>query len=305
MNEFLAEMYNTRENIGAAGSDVDIEKMAEAQILSDELAAEGYDVSQLPPETLMKVAYELWGEDSALVKAAEEDMEEEGEKEEEGGGEEEEGEKKEGSFEEKVAEADFLGRVMAHSFVDEQASMDKEALSLAQAGQAAKNWGQLAGYGAKKGYTAVKERAGGALSRLREAASKKKGQMQHSYEMGRDFAVKPGSKPGRTVTKERGKKSVMGGLARLGKEHPGATAGLAAAGTAAATGAAYGGYKGVKALKGKKKESSALDTLAEQRALEMLKEAGFDVEPTEEDVLKEAVDQRALELLEAAGYLEE
>jgi hypothetical protein len=304
MNEFLAEMYNTRESIGAEGSAGDIEKMAEAQILSDELAAEGYDASQLPPETLMKVAYELWGEDSALVKAAQEDMEEEeGEKEEEGEGEEE-GEKKEGSFEEKVAEADFLGRVMAHSFVNEQSSMEKEALSGAQALQAMKNWGQLAGYGAKRGAGAVAERAGGAAKKLREAASAKAGKMQHSYGMGRDFTVKPGRKAGSTITTERGKKSVIGGLSRLAKEHPGATAGLAAAGTAAATGAAYGGYKGVQALKDKKKAASALDALAEQRAMEMLKEAGYEVE-SEEDRLKEAVDQRALEMLAEAGYLEE
>ena len=132
MNEFLAEMYNTRESIGAPeGSADDVEKLAEAQILSEELAAEGYDASQLPTETLMKVAYELWGEDSALVKAAQED-EEEGDMEEgeEEGEEEEEGEKKEGSFEEKVAEADFLGRVMAHSFVNEHAEMDKEAAGI-------------------------------------------------------------------------------------------------------------------------------------------------------------------------------
>lgn len=268
MNEFLAEMYNTRENIGAQGSDVDIEKMAEAQILSDELAAEGYDASQLPPETLMKVAYELWGEDSALVKSAQEDMEEEeGEKEEEG---EEEDEKKEGSFETKIAEADFLGRVMAHSFVDEQASMEKEAriplrkkvvegtrgFMRSMRGKAPKTGPVL---GPREGTTFEKVKATlgykakPAVEKMKEVAEKAKPVSEH--------------------LKQHKTKYVAGGAA-LG-------------------GLALG------------KAASALDTLAEQRALEMLKEAGYKFQPTEEDRLKEAVDQRALEMLAEAGYLEE
>ena len=276
MNEFLADMYNTRESIGASeGSADDVEKLAEAKILSEELAAEGYDASQLPSETLMKVAYELWGENSALVKSAmEEEKKEEGEEEEA----EEEGEKKEGSFEEKVAEADFLGRVMAHSFVNEQAAMDKEA----SIGQAAKNWGQLAAFGGKK--------AGGA-------------------------AAEVGKKAWGAAKKAPGK--VGRGLESLGKSTTEAFTGKGSAGrmnpmTAKAIGAGAVGVPlaagaGLKALtskeRAKEKGASALDALAEARAVELLKEAGYTFED-EESRLKEAVDQRALEMLKEAGYIE-
>lgn len=260
MNEFLAEMYGTRETIGAGSAD-DVEKLAEAQILSEELAAEGYDASQLPDETLMKVAYELWGEDSALVKAAQEDMEEEDE--EEG---EEEGEKKEGSFETKVAEADFLGRVMAHSFVNEQSELDKEA-------------------GKAEAIRAGLGKALGAVKGSPKALADKYRAMKTSYGRGKYFQ-------GNTKTMKI--PSTKAGLKRLYKEHKktliGGGAGLVGA-AGLGTAAALSG--------GKKKKGSALDALAEQRATEMLQE----ISPSQGH-LKEAVDQRALEMLEAAGYLE-
>ena len=127
MNEFLADLYGTRENIGAPqDTSNDVEKLAEAQVLDQFLTNEGIDVDQLDGDTILKVAYDLFGEDSEIVKAAAEGSED-SEDEEEG----EEGEEEEKDAQEKLAEADFLGRVMAHSFVDEQSSMDKQALSMA------------------------------------------------------------------------------------------------------------------------------------------------------------------------------
>jgi hypothetical protein len=282
MNEFLAEMYNTRENIGAQGSADDIEKMAEAQILGNDLAAEGYDISQLPYETLVKVAYELWGENSAIVKEAQENMEEEGEKEEEEGEKEEEGEEKEGSFEEKVAEADFLGRVMAHSFTDEKNSIEKQARGIPFRKQVVEGtrgfMRSMRGKGPRTG-APLGPREGTSLEKLRAAVGYK---AKPAVEKAKELAEK--AKPAVEHVKRHRGKYMAGG-----------------AGAAAATTGAVG-YGA-----GKKKAASALDALAEQRAMEMLKEAGyeFDNAPSEEEVLKEAVDQRALEMLAEAGYLEE
>lgn len=266
MNEFLADMYNTRENIGAEGSSEDVEKLAEAQILSDELAAEGYDASELPTETLMKVAYQLWGENSALVKAAAEDEEEDDDEDEDDG--------KKG-FEEKVAEADFLGRVMAHSFVDEQSSMDKE-------GSVASRLKDVGG----KIHTQVGRLGGRVLGKKRlkkftKDELKKIGPTTRRQMHGLDPSRKDLRKGvGAAVAKRR----AIAGYGTLG------------AGTAAAAGL---GIAGAKAMKSKKKES-ALDALAEERAFEMLKEAGYDTG----NHLEDAVDQRAMEMLSEAGYLE-
>ena len=155
MNAFLAEMYNTRQNIGAESQDgvaADIEKVAEAQLLEDMFTAENVDVNTLDPMTILKVASALFGEDSALVKSAEETVEEEAKREgepvaqekkekasagdgevppqfkkEEKKSEEKKEEEKEESMEDKVAEADFLGRVMAHSYIDELSNLEKSA----------------------------------------------------------------------------------------------------------------------------------------------------------------------------------
>src|SRR5687767_12350515 len=71
MNEFLAEMFGTRENIGAPAADAsDVEKLAEAQLLDEALAAEGIDIDALSAEQIVKVAGAMFGEDSKLVKSA-------------------------------------------------------------------------------------------------------------------------------------------------------------------------------------------------------------------------------------------
>jgi len=139
MNEFLAEIYNTRESIGAPKDNSDVEKLAEAQLLDETLRAEGIDIDKLPGETILKLAHQLLGADSALVKSAQaeayqgketpaEEAKEEEAKEEKGE-EKPEGEKSasEETFEEKVAQADFLGRVMAHSYWNEKSTIEKNA----------------------------------------------------------------------------------------------------------------------------------------------------------------------------------
>jgi hypothetical protein len=196
MNKFLADLYGTAETVGAGSSD-DTEKLAEAKLLDDFFQAEGIDVDKLSDDTIVKVAYQLFGDDSAIVKEASD----ESEAEEEAEGpvhekKESKDEKEEEGEEEKVAQADFLGRVMAHAFHQEKTAIEKKA----------------------------------------SAAPRAKSQ--------------PKAK--------------------------------------------------------EKVASPALDALAQNRALAMLKEAGYEL-PTEEDATEEqklaaAIDQRALQMLKEAGY---
>jgi hypothetical protein len=116
MNSFLANLYGTGQDIG---TNAEVEKLAEAQVIDEQLRSEGIDVNSLSGEDILKCAYALFGDESALVKSAQE----EGEEEEEG----EESEEKEESAEEKVAEADFLGRVMAHAYYQEKNLIEKQA----------------------------------------------------------------------------------------------------------------------------------------------------------------------------------
>lgn len=235
MNEFLAEMYGTRDNIGAPSNDAEVEKMAEAQLLDEALQAEGIDIDQLPGETIVKLAHQLLGEDSQIVKeaAAEGDMDE--------------------SFEEKVAQADFLGRVMAHSYVDEMTGMDKEA----------------------KGEAVFKAKLLG--KKLLSKTKKLPGRLGKQVE-----------RLGKGVTElYAGKGSAARMHPRTAKLIGGGTVG---AGTAAGAGAAYGTKKLME------KKNSALDSLAEKRAMEWAAEHGL-LDDGEETKLAAAVDQRAYELL--------
>jgi hypothetical protein len=288
MNEFLAEIYNTRETIGASSGSSDVEKLAEAQLLDRALQNEGIDVNTLSGDQIVKVAHHLFGDNSEIVKMAQEEgkpfegketseeeaaeghaKESEGETQEEKP--EEEAEKQ--SMAEKIAEADLLGRVMAHSFVNEQAAIEKDAGAKELAGKA---W-----EGIKK--------IPGAVKGAPKAVSEKAKAMKGSYEQGKMGIPMLGIKSSR-----------LKGLKQMAKEHKKTVGGLAALGVAGVGGAGYGAKK----LFGKEKKNSALDVLAEQRALEILKEAGV-VQQTEEEKLAEAVEQRAYEMLQEHGYLTE
>lgn len=219
-------------------------------------------MDQLPDETIVKVAYELFGADSAIVKAAEtteEEAKREGEsaeqereeKEATADGESEEKEEKEEDEkeEEKTAadlqKADFYGRVMAHSFVQERNLIEKNA-------------------------------AGGKVGLLARLGKSAKGLAESAKSKG-------------TEALASGKKFV--------KKHPGGVAG-AAAGVGAA-----GGFMAGRASKGEK-QASALDVLAEKRAMEILQANGISTDGQNEEVkLAEAVEQRAQKMLQEAGYV--
>lgn len=110
MNELLAQAYNTEANIAANSGET--EKTAEA-VLLEELekiaTAEGIDLNEFDDNDILEIITEAMGENEKTAAAT-------GTTEVVEGGEVEEGEAK-------LAEADFLGRTMAHAFYDELTSI--------------------------------------------------------------------------------------------------------------------------------------------------------------------------------------
>lgn len=272
MNEFLANLYNTSENLGV--DEASQTKLAEARMLDEALASEGVSIDDLDGETIMKVAYAMFGDESELVKEA---TKEEGEE-----GEEEEGEEDE--EETKMAEADFLGRMMAHAYVDELNSLEKEA--------AAPAWVAGAGEKLRKAYEAAKGVPGavgrkvtpkGVADRLQNRIVKK---ITKKMTGGKSL----GSGMSSEMTRDAINKAILRGEKIRGGAALGAGAGALGA----------GGYGIKKALE---KKGSAIDSLAEDRAIEILKEAGV-VESNDEQKLAEAVEQRAWEMLVENGFTE-
>ena len=199
-----------------------------------------------------------------------------GEEDEEGAEVEEPGEEEQ----EKLSEADYLGRVMAHAYTQELRKI---------AAEEAPQHGPV-----QKGK--VRQFAEKAWHHAKAAPGQYGRAMRGSGEGGWKGALGMGRGAGRAA-------QVWG----------------ARGGTAAAVGAA--GYAAHKkwGKKGKTKKSSAeqpsaLDVLAERRALEILAENGID--PTQEqektsasenemEALGNAVEQRAYALLQANGYIQE
>ena len=104
MNELLAQAYGTADNIQKNSG---VEKTAEAALL-EELekiaSAEGIDLNEFDDNDIMEIIGEALGETEKVASVeTEEDVADEGEA--------------------KLAEADFLGRTMAHSFYDELTSI--------------------------------------------------------------------------------------------------------------------------------------------------------------------------------------
>ena len=181
--------------------------------------------------------------------------------------------------EEKVAEADFLGRVMAHSFNQELTEIQKEG--------------------------GVKEKLVGAGKKTLEFLKNQPKEIKSGLSSAKNAIT--------------GKAKMHGGgrrgefIANLSGTERKFHAGEAAKKLAPAAGAAAilgaGGYAATHG--GKEKKSSALDTLAAERAFELAKEAGWvDAEgnlvvPQQEEKvaspLELEVERRALSMLEAEG----
>lgn len=116
MNELLAQAYGTTGNIEKNASAVGVEeteKTAEAALLEElekVAAAEGIDLNEFDDNDIVEIITEaLGGEEVEKTAAAQEEVaDEEGQ--------------------EKLAEADFLGRTMAHAFYDELTSIQQGGL---------------------------------------------------------------------------------------------------------------------------------------------------------------------------------
>jgi len=277
MDPKLAEIYGTNQ-----ATDADLEKLAAAE-LADGLANDDQlDTDGLSEEELEAVAQDV------LNAGAEE------------GGEEVEEQEKTSAAEaqEKLAEADYLGRVMAHSYVNELRSIEKTAAKMGPAtrdehftsmGKEQMGAGQKAHSMARQAGLAVK---GGAKRYANLMAGGAKGEIGS---MG-------GKRAGNALMT-----SLKGGSGMRGEalKSLGARAGTAA-------GVAGLGLAAHKMLK--KKESSAMDTLVEARAMEILQASGIDPAELEQvegqekvsdprEALAAAVDERAWAVLGQYGVV--
>ena len=261
MDEQLAAIYGT-----GMPEEEDLAKTASAELLVKLAEEEGVDLNDFSDEEIAHMITNLQGEEKT---AGEQELDDESQT--------------------KLAEADYLGRVMAHAMVQELGEIEK---------QAADPQKQLAA-GSKAG-----QMFRGAKAKATELAGKgyahQKGELKNILQQARGLA---GSKKVElTGTKGQAVKSMA---KSLGKASPTILA---------AGGLGYGAYRGGKALFGKKeKKGSALDKLAEARAYEILAENGwvdedggvFEPDTNQEKVASQldfAVEAQALQMLEQAGY---
>jgi hypothetical protein len=276
MDQFLAEFYGTGAPEPAAQED-ELEKMAQLTLLSQEAKAEGFDLSQLSDEEIIKVAQELYGSAEGGTPAPEADLEKEAQA--------------------KFEEADFLGRVMAHSFNQELGEIEKQAGMLGR------------GYKATKGALGkAYEKTLGRVGAKAEELYGRKGLSQEAFN--KEIAKVREAQP--DLTAEQAFSRVADKFGRRSKAVGiGAQVGAGAAGAGAAGGLGYGGYKGVQASRGEKRSSdeSAYEQLVAQRMYQHLDAAGYDAdaffgigpEKTAADEFEAVLDQDALERLEQAG----
>ena len=247
MDPRLAELYGTNQP-----DQDDLEKMASAEF-AEGLTEDGQiDLDNVSEEDLEEMAQEvLQGSD--------------GDEDDEEGDEDMQ----------KLSEADYLGRVMAHSYVNELRGIDKTSAE-GKAGMFSRAGGWVKNK-AISAHTASRKRHGEAWRGLKAGVS---GIGEHE------------TKGGPKMSWKNRAKSVGGAAWKTAPE----SASLLAAGG----GTTYAIKRKKKG--GKEKRSSAFDALATQRAQEILDENGGGEEVTKYDVLGAAVEQRALEILDANGY---
>lgn len=275
MDQFLAEYYGTEQDVADGVADDDIEKMAQLTLLTKEAAAEGVDLTEFSDEELVAMADDLYG--GGGVETAEADLEKEAAA--------------------KFEEADFLGRVMAHSFNQESVEIQKEAGKLERAGTAIEG-GLSRVYGAAK-RTAL--RGAGAVQAAERATAERLGRAAYGKKDLRAAAAKraqeltsatTGLKPG--SARELKDLAAVETLRRRGR-----IVGGAAAGGVGAAGAGGGIYAGTRE---KKSADSAFEQLVVDRANEHLQAAGLLEKEATGDDFETIVDRAALELLEANGH---
>ncbi len=277
MNDFLAECYDTEANLGLDPSNEELEKQAAAEMLVEFTKQAGLNIDALNEDEIeycydemVKAAGQGWNPYEQAE--AEEDIT-------------------------KTAEfqmSDFMGRVMAHSMVDEQAKMAgiKETATAgynaAKRGlQAASDW-----TGVSKIRSGLKER-GRAMSAVDKAKENLAERAKEKAKSG--FSSKAMEKGQENlIRRNMGAAKGASDEAWEGGKQLGLRVGVPAAALIAAGG---GGY-----AMNKKGFNEEFEEVSQQRAYEMLAEAGYEVEKQAEADIGGLVDQRALEMLEEAGY---
>lgn len=277
MDEFLNELYGTSQII----SGDDLEKQAAAEFLVKLAEQEGVDLDTLSDNEVGELLAHIEG---GQVKQAEA-----------------EAETQVTEAQEKLAEADFLGRAMAHAYVNELHEIEKQAQSIGpQIGAGRLAYRRLAaalGRGAeaaKGGAKAVGEWTGASQvgSGAKKAVQGLKAHSAQAKQIKKDYG-EAGLKTllgTRSEAAKEGLKELGAGAARMGKRVVGPAAAIE---TARRIGKAQGSSE-----KEAKSFDEAFESLARERAYEMLAEAGYDVEK----VAQADIDTAALQMLEAAGY---
>ena len=301
MDEFLNELYGTRETIGDSQ---DLEKQAASEFLVKLAEEEGVNLDELSDDQIGKLLEE--------VEAGKSSGESDKSKAEAEKSKAEEEKPKQASIQyddeaqEKLAEADFLGRAMAHAYVNELAGIEKEAAIGPQISAARLGYRRLADVvGRRASQGATKARAGAKVVGEATGLSDVGGGMKKALQGLKDRAAKAkdikrdyGTAGLKNLMGSRGEAAGEGlkqmgtGAARFGKRVAGPAAALEAV---RRMGKAQGGSE-------KNSFDEEFESFAQDRALEMLEEAGYDVEKIAEAEIAQAIEARALDMIEEAGY---
>lgn len=225
MNEFLAQIYGTSDAL---------EKTAQSVLLSKLAEDEGIDLSGLSPDQLEEIAQ------SVLTESSDEGAE---------------GEDLSKEAQANIAEADFLGRVMAHS-------MTQELDLIKQAGVMDK----LRGAGGK-----IKEVAGKGYQGAKKGLSAAKDGVKRYGKLMRGGDTIRNSDTGKMIRPGNHKSAFQDKHGRWARSEARKSLGARVGTGAALAGGGAAAYK-------MSKEASAFETLATQRALQMLQEQGYDVD---------------------------
>lgn len=283
MDPKLAEIYGTNEV-----SEYDVEKLAAAELAEELSESDDANIDGMTEDDVEALAAQVLTEEQGEEYVEDDDSLE------------------------KISEADYLGRVMAHSYVQELRGIEKQAAEDSvnkHRGAANIVGGSVAGEkekGIGRGNIGV-----GQGPTMRE----RMGHMKHTLKgighriaapfSGTQQAAKLMSKLDTEGLSAAEKLTARKDILRRGKALAKRNKYIAG-GVGAATLAA-GGAMAMK--KHKEKRSSAIDTLAERRALEILEMNGIDPSQlgqekvsSAEDVLVDTVEQRAWDILSQYGF---
>jgi hypothetical protein len=286
MNEFLADLYGTNDIIG--NDEQDFEKDAAANFLIKIAEEQDIDLNECSDDEIADLYATVEGE-----------MRNEGEIDDEA--------------QTKMAEADFLGRAMAHAYVAELDDIEKQASGKLDAAKALAGkvgryikstperigrsigGSRLEEYGLKKG----KQHAASRAAAIRQAAGTSDPTAIRALELAGGKRARRISQVRAAIKKES--RGVTGStIGKRGRQIGGAVLGGGAALTAGT------GYGLSKALGSKEKNSfnEQFEDAAAERANAWLESQGYDVEKVAEAQIEEALDERAIEMLVEAGYIE-